>query len=146
METQHSKRNNRQSTLYLIAHKVRGEAAFDVAHRIKCPICEPIQQGVDEAERGLIHCSECDDGYWWIIGTSGHRAYPFWHTRLEGVLQGELHASLTDGWLAYTIANMPNDLPDHYQTTAAPGTGKVKDLLSKLALPRVQQPQVMRRI
>lgn len=39
--------------LYLIYHKVRGEPAFDIAHRL--------QIGSEEG---------------WIIPTSGHRAYP----------------------------------------------------------------------
>lgn len=41
-------------TLYLIAHKVRGEPAFDIAIRL--------QIGNEEG---------------WIIPTSGHRAYPY---------------------------------------------------------------------
>jgi hypothetical protein len=39
--------------LFLIAHKVRGEPAFDVAVQMEMP-----------------------DGVWWIVATSGHRAYP----------------------------------------------------------------------
>jgi hypothetical protein len=62
------------SQLYLIAHKVRGEPAFDVACKMEMP-----------------------DGDWWIIPTSGHRAYPFWHQEL------------LDIW-----PEMPADLPDHY--------------------------------
>lgn len=70
--------------LYLIAHKVRGEPAYDVA--------EPIDMA---------------DGRWWIIPTSGHRAYPFWHTPLD--LDSE----------AWQIPQMPAELRDHYQTTQA---------------------------
>lgn len=47
------------SELHLIAHKVRGEAAFDVAINIG-----------DET------------GDLWIIPTSGHRAYPYWYAEL----------------------------------------------------------------
>lgn len=40
---------------YLIAHKVRGEPAFDIAIKL--------QFGEEEG---------------WLIPTSGHRAYPYW--------------------------------------------------------------------
>lgn len=46
--------------LFLIAHKVRGEAAFDVATPI-----------------------EIDGEPGWIIPTSGHRAYPYWTAPLD---------------------------------------------------------------
>ena len=48
--------------LYLIAHKVRGEPAFDVACRV--------QIGEEEG---------------WIIPTSGWRAYPYDYIRLWAV-------------------------------------------------------------
>src|SRR6202166_388044 len=43
-----------RSELYLIAHRVRGEPAFDIAQR-----------------------SQIGDEEGWIIPTSGHRAYPY---------------------------------------------------------------------
>jgi hypothetical protein len=49
---------------FLIAHKVRGESAFDIAER--CMI------GDEEA---------------WIISTSGHRAYPYWTHSLNGLCE-----------------------------------------------------------
>jgi hypothetical protein len=49
-----------EPTPYLIAHKVRGERAFDVAIRLDIG-----------SEIG------------WIIPTSGHRAYPYWWTELD---------------------------------------------------------------
>jgi len=67
-------------TLFLIAHKVRGELAFDTAHRL-----------------------QIGDEQGWIIPTSGHRAYPYWSMEL----------SIPD------LGPMPDDLPDHYQVTAA---------------------------
>ncbi len=89
--------------LHLIAHKVRGEPAFDVATRIECAECH-------SATMDYI-CRECDGfGYWWIVPTSGHRAYPYWHEALS---------ILTDG-LHNSIPEMPEGLPDHYQTRAAP--------------------------
>jgi len=64
--------------LYLIAHKVRGQPAFDIAIQMMM-----------------------EDGPWWIIPTSGHRAYPYaWR---------KLHDWEVD-------AAMPASLPDHYPT------------------------------
>ena len=65
------------SKLYLIAHKVRGEPAFDIAIKM---------------------------GDWWIIPTSGHRAYPYWHC----------------GFVPLETGPMPADLPDHYPGAKAP--------------------------
>jgi hypothetical protein len=45
---------------YLIAHKVRGAPALDIAVQ--------------------MHVA---DEVWWIIPTSGHRAYPYWHESLQ---------------------------------------------------------------
>ncbi len=43
---------------YLIAHKVRGEPAFDIAVRMQCPECNG-----DDAMQ--MSCGECDYlGYW----------------------------------------------------------------------------------
>ena len=61
------------SELYLIAHKVRGEPAFDIAINM---------------------------GGWWIIPTSGHRAYPYWHQPIY-----------LEDW---QLPPVPADLPDHY--------------------------------
>lgn len=48
--------------LFLIAHKVRGELAFDIATML-----------------------EVGDEVWWIIPTSGHRAYPATYIHLVSV-------------------------------------------------------------
>ena len=91
--------------LFLIAHKVRGEPAFDVATQMECPICHN-----DSTER--TECVECDgEGYWWIIPTSGHRAYPgdyiyLWATSRERI--EEMKAYVTES------------LPDHYPHSASP--------------------------
>ena len=74
--------------LYLIAHKVRGALAFDVAHKL--------QIGTDEG---------------WIIPTSGHRAYPFWHAELGTVFCSQLWA---------VMPQLPEDLRDHYEVDAKP--------------------------
>ncbi len=53
--------------LYLVAHKVRGAPAFDIAQHLTCPHCQATDDG----------CLACDGaGHWWIIPTSGHRAFP----------------------------------------------------------------------
>ena len=70
------------SELYLIAHKVRGEPALDIAIKM-----------------------EMVDGCWWIIPTSGHRAFPYWHKLLGDWQPAE---------------PMPADLPDHYPGARAP--------------------------
>lgn len=96
--------------LYLIAHKVRGEPAFDVAQRIDCPECN------------AMGCNECDElGYWWVVPTSGHRAYPYWHTELIGTLQSafdEQYIIKGQPGLVYDgdahIREMPDGLQDHY--------------------------------
>jgi hypothetical protein len=76
--------------LYLVLHKVRGQPAFDVAQR-------------------------CEDGWgtpsdpapWWIIPTSGHRAYPADWIPLENCLEGQHMDS----------RYLPEDLPDHYHAS-----------------------------
>lgn len=85
--------------LFLIAHKVRGEAAFDVA--IQMPM---------------------HDGVWWIIPTSGHRAYPYWSAPLDGLGQ---HSDI-GFWPAPVIDEMPESLRDHYEVRAAPAQPRGK--------------------
>jgi len=77
---------------HLILHKVRGEAAFDVA--------EKIMIGDEEG---------------WIIPTSGHRAYPFKTWELDDLVD-----SSDIGYEGYHICpvsmqeKVPEDWPDHY--------------------------------
>ena len=111
--------------LYLIAHKVRGQPAFDVATRMECPLCT-------QEDGDIPGCYECDDfGYWWIIPTSGHRAYPF------------------GDWLLYAqdpipeMPPMPPSLPDHYPTRATPTISLAEAL--GLTKPR-PLPPIIRRI
>lgn len=99
------------SNLFLIAHKVHGEPAFDVATRMECPECMNSDQ-LDPPGS----CSECDSlGFWWIIPTSGHRAYPYWDrsfSEMETCQSGCVFVTLPD--------EMPPDLPDHYIHREAP--------------------------
>lgn len=55
--------------MYLIAHKVRGQPGFDVAIR-----CDDMG-------------TPSDPGPWWIIPTSGHRAYPIMFWTLDDVIE-----------------------------------------------------------
>lgn len=75
--------------LFLIAHKVRGEVAYDVASKM---IVEG-QLGRDET--------------WWIIPTSGHRAYPFYSIPLKSLG--------TPSLFPLDVPEMPSDLRDHYE-------------------------------
>lgn len=68
---------------YLIAHKVRGERALDIAIKM-----------------------EMADGPWWIIPTSGHRAYPYWTYLLSDLFAYE------------NVGQPPLDLRDHYAQPA----------------------------
>jgi len=72
-------------TPYLICHKVRGQPAFDVAIQM-----------------------EMEDEVWWIIPTSGHRAYPWWQCRIDELdfLNG-CHPDLI-------LTDCPDPWPDHY--------------------------------
>lgn len=107
--------------LFLIAHKVRGEPAFDVAVQIECPLC---CNGYIADDVGIpIICSECDGtARWWIIPTSGHRAYPYWSFTLERLMEDLI-----------SIPPLPASLPDHYPTSS---THKPKlDLLALMPKP-----------
>lgn len=107
--------------LFLIGHKVRGEAAFDVAVKCTCSECQE------------LGCAECDgQGYWWVIPTSGHRAYPFWHGDLIDMIDSGTGCHVMEGYLGELCKNMPEDLPDHYQSRAAPREDRLAGLLAML--------------
>ena len=104
--------------LYLIAHKCRGEPAFDIATRIRCPECEAAMQGLDYGTASW-GCNECDqEGYWWIISTSGHRAYPWWDFPLGALMHdnGDLELIRT----VEAAGPMPIGLQDHYMVSSRP--------------------------
>ena len=84
-------------TSYLILHKVRGEPAFDVAEQM-----------------------EVGDEVWWIIPTSGHRAYPAKHWPLSVEIDSTIDLE---------------DLRDHYEYLPEPSvttTRKHKETLARL--------------
>ncbi len=87
---------------YLILHKVRNEAAFDIAEKSQCPECS---EG----------CDECDHrGYWWICSTSGHRAHPYKWWDMDDF--GFDNNPITD----YLKEPIPPSWPDHYPMNKAP--------------------------
>ncbi len=120
--------------LFLIAHKVRGEPAFDIAERMDCPYCIPTQNF-----RTVEECVECSgDGFWWIVSTSGHRAYP-WRSFPLSQLEGDVDQGYFEG----IMFEMPPSLPDHYPTRQAkPEKSSGKGLLAALGL----LPKVVRRL
>jgi hypothetical protein len=113
------------SNLFLIAHKVRGEPAFDIAAQMECPECGG---GDPDEEQG---CAECDHhGYWWIIPTSGHRAYPAATWNLKYLYDDpDFQISVVDAPLP-----VMDSLPDHYIHGHSPHEIKtrIEDLIATL--------------
>jgi len=107
--------------LFLIAHSVRGEAAFDIAMQMECPHC------MDGAGTNY-GCFNCEDlGYWWIIPTSGHRAFPFdW----EPLVPSTIATEVPSGW------------PDHYRHGPTP----TLDIMSLFKAQREAKPHIPRRL
>lgn len=123
--------------LYLVAHKVRGEPAFDIATRMPCGLCAGHGHDLDGV------CHECDSlGYWWIIPTSGHRAFPYASWDLDHLYSGSGNADA-----CFPIEDelaeipMPPDLPDHYTTREAPTIS----LISALGIRPAALPPLKRR-
>ena len=106
---------------FLIAHLVRGEPAFDIAIKL--------QIGDEEG---------------WIIPTSGHRAYPYWHQSLKDMALTDSITVWEDGAYSYispyTNSDHPSKFPtvnwpDHYAPSAAPrGQGLISNLAERLGL------------
>lgn len=76
---------------YLIAHLVRGQPAFDIAIQLD------------------FEGTPSDPGPWWIIPTSGHRAYPTDYIKLRHLCDGA-------GDIAIECLEMPDPetARDHY--------------------------------
>jgi hypothetical protein len=116
---------------YIIAHIVRSKPAFDIATCFSCPECNPAC-----APSGL-GCDECNhEGYWWIIPTSGHRAYPYWIRRLDAVMDPYMPDIFQRVYESDPgpIPTPPPNHRDHYQVNAAPGTGLLSNLATRLGL------------
>jgi hypothetical protein len=84
---------------YLIAHKVRGKPALDVAER-----CDNMG-------------TPSDPGPWWIIPTSGHRAYPYWYEDINDLGTGsdDYADEPTFRPITFGFPSMPDDILDHYE-------------------------------
>ena len=120
--------------LFLIAHSVRGEAAFDVATKMECPHCPGY------LENQGFGCFDCEDlGYWWIIPTSGHRAFPYWHAEIidNGI---DIGLEWTDR--PASPPPMPFGWPDHYKTGPAPKL----DIKALFQANREPKPRIPRRL
>lgn len=104
-------RESKVSDPYLITHLVRGEPAFDIAIR-----CDDMG-------------TTSDPGPWWIIPTSGHRAYPYWKIDLCELMAGD---SFDPYNLLARVPPPPTDHPDHYTSHAAPRTGLITNLAERL--------------
>lgn len=134
------------SDLYLVAHKVRGEAAFDVAEQMECPLCHggAIVRGICNYTDGTYTetaCVECDGAkYWWIIPTSGHRAYPYWHIIMNDLMVGDT----IDGYggLGSVVPEMPPAWPDHYKCGPSPKL----DIKSLFKATQPSKPHIARRL
>jgi hypothetical protein len=135
--------------LYLIAHKVRGEPAFDVAQRMTCPCCEgdrSLSNGIIDitGDDGMVPCHECDSlGYWWIIPTSGHRAYPYWHAEFDGLhFTSKRSSNVHPIEFEALVDAIPPTLPDHYRTREEPNF----NLTEALGLKPRKLPPIIRRL
>ena len=99
---------NENITIVLIAHKVRNSRAFDVARRVPCRQCkgyETIEGEFIPPVRETEGCSFCEGtGVWYLIPTSGHRAYPYWERELSNFALDE-------------VGEPPERLRDHYEIT-----------------------------
>lgn len=106
------------SELYLVLHKVRGQPAFDIAER-----CDDL--GTAD-----------DPGPWWIIPTSGHRAYPYRKWDMEDIYDGS-NIDPPKPLYVYETVDLPDDLEDHYSALVSPITKistLANDLLTALGL------------
>ncbi len=116
------------SDIYLILHKVRGEPAFDIAEPLRCPKCQGDPQ--------VYSRCDCDAGRWWIISTSGHRAFPYRKWDLEDLYDGS-DMDMPKPLHVFDRVDPPEALPDHYPVNqpSAPATAQSgADLLEKLGL------------
>jgi hypothetical protein len=100
---------------YLILHKVRGAPAFDIAIQM------------------FVEC-ESDPGPWWIIPTSGHRAYPAMEWPLRDLLWSPTTYDPPISVLAVAESCGIDYLRDHYEDfhdhSVSPKTIDITALLS----------------
>lgn len=120
---------------FLICHLVRGEPAFDIAVEMDCPQC--LGEG----------CIECDDkGHWWVVSTSGHRAFPWWQMPMDRLLYDQelCQSAYTPENLLDSVPPPPVGIPDHYSTRATPKQPSLAEALA--AHMRKAAPPIKRRV
>lgn len=117
--------------LYLIAHKVRGLPAFDIATHMTCPVCDATND----------HCPSCDGvGHWWIIPTSGHRAYPY----ASCIMLCHEDTSISFKFPPGLPDSPPLSLRDHYTSEAETARSLIDTLGLKATT--VPPPPLVRRL
>ena len=130
---------------FLIAHIVRGSPAFDIAIRYcSASPCQP-DCGLWNGEACKAQVEE-----WWIVPTSGHRAYPYWSHKL--IVQ---QLSTSEIWVVLdspsNVPPPPEDWPDHYQSAIDSSPLSPSDrasgasLIERLGLAKPKEP-IKRRI
>lgn len=110
------------SELYLILHKVRGEPAFDIAEKM-----------------------EVEGEEWWIIPTSGHRAYPVRDWSLYDLVDASdiNRAGFHDRPIDFEGKLDLTAFPDHYQVVSEP---KAKSVLDKIVSALTPKQKLIRRV
>jgi hypothetical protein len=132
---------------FLILHKVHSAPAFDIAERHDTIPTGEARYNTDGTVRLSnlaldIIDEELDPPPWWIIPTSGHRAYPWWWVEINNVPDIQC---LLDS----TPSGMPDNWPDHYQASEARSrlATAAGDLLSLIGLkPKAAAEPVKRRV
>lgn len=98
---------------FLILHKVRGEPAFDIAHRLSI--------GGEPA---------------WLVTTSGHRAYPVRHWLLADL--ADISDINSTGYhqrpIIFDHVVFPPNWPDHYATDKATLPLAVRSVIADLQM------------
>lgn len=110
---------------FLILHKVRGLPAFDIAEQM-----------------------EVGDEVWWIIPTSGHRAYPYWNMEIRKInwQNKTVWSSDLSGGNEIPLP-MPSDCFDHYaanERRSSPASA-ASDLLSLIGLGKAKPSAPIKR-
>lgn len=114
---------------FLILHKVRGEPAFDIA------------------ERNDDMGTPSDPGPWWIIPTSGHRAYPFWHVPVNCLALPPTFPETREIDSRLFNTPMPDPWPDHYQASQARSrlATAASDILSLMGIRKAPPQEPIKR-
>lgn len=125
---------------YLIAHRCRGEATFDVAERVVCPECNGETYKApsygDDSVSLEVGCEECaHEGFWWILSTCGYRAHPWWSVSLDRTESGLLYVE--GNCITHKLPEMPPTTLDCFPINSPSHKSppnRSNDLLAKLNL------------